>query len=442
MAHVGSIVIANAELGERHCDVEVCDGRISRIGSALTGADLRVDAAGGALLPGLHDHHAHLLAHAAASVSVDVARGLDALRNAEPVDGWLRGVGLDVEVDRADLDRVRADVPLRVQHRSGSLWVLNSAAIALTGATDAVVAGIERDGAGRPTGRLWRSDEWLSGQVPRGEPDLIALGAELAALGITSVTDASPHLSAVSQALLEHLAQRVTLLTAEPDRLPAGPRKIVVGDHDLPHIDDIVADIQQARTAGRAVAVHAVTRAALLLVLAAIDEIGSIRGDRIEHAAVAHPEAVAGIRRHGLVVVTQPSLVASRGDAYLDRCDTDDIPYLWPFRSLLEAGVPTVASSDAPYGDIDPWATVRAAGDRRTPSGRILGADERVPADVALGGYLTAPTDPAGPPRRVAVGAPADLALLDVPLAVALTDPRSEHVRATLIGGRLVHGPH
>ena len=53
---------------------------------------------------------------------------------------------------------------------------------------------------------------------------------------------------------------------------------------------------------------------------------------------------------------------------------------------------------------------------------------------------VTAPTDPGGAPRRVEVGAPADLCLLDRPLTDVLADPSADHVRATWIGGRVVHG--
>jgi hypothetical protein len=39
----------------------------------------------------------------------------------------------------------------------------------------------------------------------------------------------------------------------------------------------------------------------------------------------------------------------------------------------------------------------------------------------------------------VAVGADADLCLLDAPLAEVLADPAAERVRATVIAGELVH---
>ena len=91
--------------------------------------------------------------------------------------------------------------------------------------------------------------------------------------------------------------------------------------------------------------------------------------------------------------------------------------------------------SDAPYGDPDPWRAIAAARDRTTPDGRVLGPDERITARRALDLYLAPLDDPAGPPRRVAVGAPADLCLLAEPLAVALADPAAVTVRATIRAG-------
>jgi hypothetical protein len=46
--------------------------------------------------------------------------------------------------------------------------------------------------------------------------------------------------------------------------------------------------------------------------------------------------------------------------------------------------------------------------------------------------FQTDADDPAGPRRRVTVGAPARLCLLDRPLDDALKDPTSDLVRATI----------
>lgn len=438
------MLLRDVEVGGRPCSVRVTGGVVTEIGEpSAAGDEVVVDGHGAALVPGLHDHHCHLLATAAAAMSVDVSGGLAALATALPgPDGWLRALGHDeADLDRRAVDDARADVPVRVQHRGGGLWMLNSRALAELGPIDDAPVGVERDAAGQPTGRLWRLDDWLGRRLPRTAPDLLDLSRRLVGYGITGITDATPDLTAESARLLaEHLPQRLVSLAADTAAgVELGPRKIVVSDHDLPGTDDLAALVGAARAAGRAIAVHAVTRESLLLVLAVLDEVGARAGDRIEHAAVAPPEAIETMARMGLIVVTQPSLVAQRGDDYLDRVDADDIAHLWRFRSLLDAGLRVSASSDAPYGDLDPWATVRAARDRRTPSGRVLGVDERVPAAVALAGFLSPPAEPGGRPRDVHVGGPADLVLLDAPLPDVLAAPAAARVRLTLIGGDIVH---
>ena len=70
----------------------------------------------------------------------------------------------------------------------------------------------------------------------------------------------------------------------------------------------------------------------------------------------------------------------------------------------------------------------------RAAVSRDLNPSERVPPEVALSLFLGAPTDPATP-RRVAVGAPADLVLLHVPLATQLGELDPANVAATFIAG-------
>ena len=65
----------------------------------------------------------------------------------------------------------------------------------------------------------------------------------------------------------------------------------------------------------------------------------------------------------------------------------------------------------------------------------MLGPAERITAERALAMFLTPLDDPAGRPRRVEVGAPADLCLLATPLATALADPAAATVAATIHAG-------
>jgi len=457
----GDVLLRGVELRGRPADCRIRDGVVTEIGPRLRQAagESVVRGDGGALLPGLADHHLHLAATAARDASLDVstAASRDAFAAllsgaAAGDDGWVRAVGYD-DVVHGDLDRDALDawcraVPVRVQHRSGALWVVNSAGLERLGARAAGAEGIERDREGRPTGRLWRADAWLRDALGGRPPSLRSVGARLAALGVTHVADATPDAGAaevVADAVRrDELPQRVMVMAPDPDvpahpRLGIGPVKLVVADHALPDLDDLAGRIRRAHTGGRPVAVHCVTRTALALTLAAFDLAGGTAGDRVEHCAVADLSAAKELAARGIRVVTQPTLVALRGDDYWARGEPADRPDLWRYGGLLRAGVLVAAGSDAPYGDPDPWACLRAAAERRTPSGRVLGPGERVPTRTVLRGLLSPLHDPGGPPRVIAVGEPADLVLLDRPLADALRSPDAGHVRATLIDGRIVH---
>ncbi|MDF3310044.1 amidohydrolase family protein [Rhodococcus sp. T2V] len=457
------LLLRGVELPVGLRDVAVRDGQVAAIGVNLDadGAEV-MDGCGGALLPGLHDHHLHLYAMAADADSVqcgpprvrtpeDLARALDTA----PGGGWIRGVGYVETVagmlDAASLDRLHARRPVRLQHRSGALWMLNSAACALAGLASAEHPGIERDDSGRPTGRLWRADAWLRERLPAtGPPPLDTVGTDLARFGITGVTDATPDLTTDSLAALldAHitgaLPQRLHLLgvplQVEPvssATVTTGPYKIVVADSALPDFDTLADTVRRAHTHGRPVAVHCVSREALLLLLAVFDEIGTLTGDRIEHGALVPVESIPELRRRGLCVVTQPGFLAHRGDDYLARVDPRDLPDLYRCRSLLNAGVPLALSSDAPYGPLDPWSVIAAATSRRAPTGHVVGPQETITATQALNRYLTPLDHPGVAPRTVRVGAPADLVLLDQPLIDTLVAPHSNSVRCTLIRGEI-----
>jgi predicted amidohydrolase YtcJ len=459
---VTGLLIVGAEVDGGCVDVRLAGGRVAALGAGLDRqpGDEVLDAEGGALLPGLVDHHLHLLATAAARASVacgppDVhdAAGLAAALAAAPADltGWVRGIGYHESVagdlDAAALDRLHPSRPVRVQHRSGALWMVNGRAAERLGLAGADAPGVERDPDGVPTGRLWRADAWLRARLPdTGPPDLAAVGTELARTGITAVTDASPDLdrsamAAIADAVRAGVLPPVHLLGAPLDEPPpppltAGPYKIVLADSGLPTLDELAGRIRAAHAAGRAVAVHCVTREALVLLLVALDDAGAHPGDRIEHAALVPVELAGELARRRIAVVTQPGFLAHRGDDFLRDLPAVDHPDLYRAASLQKAGVALALSSDAPYGPADPWAVLAAATIRRTPAGVVASPEERLDPATALAAYLAPPEDPGGSPRQVRVGVPADLILLDRPLAAALTGLPRNPVRATLMPSR------
>jgi len=455
------VILRNVEVeGRPGLDVRLEQGRVAQIGLKLSGAGETIDGRGGALLPGFIDHHIHLLATAAQSQSVRLdelegaaafERRISAALAGRPHGAWLRVTGYHERI-AGDLDRERLDLlapchPVRIQHQTGALWVLNSAALAALGEHD-LPPVVERDDSGRPTGRIWRGDAWLRSRLPEVAPDLSSLGRTLAGFGVTGLTDASATTDASAAALLAQarlsgaLPQRLMLMSAGPlppsEAVQVGPVKVLLDDARLIELDDLVARIQGARPQGRSVAVHCVTAGELALTLAAFELAGAVAGDRIEHGGVIPAGAIPQIRALGLLVVTQPAFVFERGDRYLADVPPEELPDLYRCASLIAAGVPVAASSDAPYASPDPWTGVAAASARRTRAGQPIGVHERLAPTEALQLYLSAQAAPGGPSRRVVVGAAADLCLLDSPLAEALLDPSSERVRGTFIGGEAV----
>ncbi len=395
------MLIRDAEVEGRRVDVRIGE-RVEQIGSLVAGpAEEVLDAAGGALLPGLHDHHIHVLSLAASLDSVHLGE----LATAAPRhDGWIRVIGWDgkMTLDRARLDELRGDVPVRVQHRSGQLWVFNTAALR---ALDLDVKG---------DGRVYRHDGLLRERMPARTPDLDRVGRLLARFGITGATDATVSNGAAEAELLAGLPQRLVVMSVTD----GAPCKVVLHEPELPSLSDLEDSVAAARRAGRPVAVHAVTRAELALALAVLES-----GDRVEHAGVCPPEMAAMLAARDVTVVTQPHFPVERAEQYASEVDPGDRPWLYPCTLFVEKGVPLGAGTDAPFGDPDPWKAIAAAIDRGLSPSRAL--------DL----FLTPPEAPGGIPRRVAENMPADLCLLDTGLAGALAAPSSSLVRATWVGG-------
>jgi predicted amidohydrolase YtcJ len=464
------LLIHNAEIAGRCHDLRCRDGVIVELADHLSSQphERRIDARGGALIPGLHDHHIHLFSLAAQLESipcgpphVESRDGLiETLSRADAIRGWLRGTGYFESVagplDRSRLDAICTAHPLRIQHRSGSMWFLNSLAIDaldLDGAD--APTGFERDATGRSTGRLFRSDDWLRRKLASSlVPDLSVVGSLLARCGVTRITDATPGNGRDEAALFRsaqrsgELPQRLRLmgglslsLADASDMLEIGEYKILLDEPDLPDFDELVSGVRDAHLAQRCVAIHTVTRTEIHFALAAIEAAGAREGDRLEHASVAPAESLERARTLGISIVTQPNFVAERGDAYRTEVENRDLPVLYRVRSWLEAGIPLAAGTDAPFGEPDPWLAMRAAVDRRTRSGRTLGENETVSPETALGLFMdefaSAPAT-AMPAAQLAVGQPADLCLLNAPWREVRHDLSSEHVVTTICAGKII----
>lgn len=452
------MLIRNARIWQGPlADLRVEGSRIAEVGDlSLRPGEPVIDAAGGLLLPGLHDHHIHLAATLAARDSVQC--GPPAVTD-EPAlaqavsregSGWLRGIGYHESIAgmlrRDQLDQLQPERPLRIQHRSGRMWFFNSAAIA------ALQERAELpDALDRATGRLFDGDDWLRKALVSSPPDLSRLSRELAMCGVTGVTDMSPSNGKEAVDWLAAQQSRGQLLqscivagrpelsgiVAQPG-ITIGPVKLHLHEQALPPPDDAARQIAAAHHEGRPVAIHCVTETELVFALAAFEAAGSSRGDRIEHAGIASDELVAWIAALDLHVVSQPHFILERGDRYLLDVPENEHGWLYRLRAFRSAGVTLAAGSDAPFGQVDPWLSMQAAVARRTASGATISEAEALTPEQALALFLADPVD-LGRQRRIEPGATADLCLLDRGWEEARSRLSRGDVRCTFVNGRLVH---
>ena len=420
-----------------------------------------IDAKGNLLIPGLHDHHTHLIAYAASLVSINcgppnVASEADlksALR-AQPGRHWLRGTGhhesVSGHLDRQWLDTWAPDRPIRIQHRSGRLWILNSLGMEIIAKSAVSMTPHEQDRLTNEDGRLYDVDELL-GKLTRSEMPPVKLASQqLAAFGVTGINDMTPSNNAetwqwfselqASQDLLQKVRMSGRPALGRCQRTPrlfVGETKVHLHDSSLPDFGDFVSTITESHEKQRNVAVHCVTEVELVYTLSAFRAASTLAGDRIEHASVIPPALIQQLYVLGLNVVTQPNFVHERGDAYLKDIPLTEHAFLYRTNSLMLAGVPTAFGTDFPFGHPDPWAAMDAATKRTTSSGHLLNDAERITPESALNGFLGELSAPSSI-RSIEPGAPADCCLLDAPWQVLRNDLSSTHVLMTVRDGELV----
>ncbi|MBX3127816.1 MAG: amidohydrolase [Polyangiaceae bacterium] len=207
---------------------------------------------------------------------------------------------------------------------------------------------------------------------------------------------------------------------------------------------DEARDIVQAATErGFSLAIHAIGNSAIASALDAYEACGARLHDvgtpRIEHATFLERDAIARVAGLGVTIVAQPHFVTLPAFA-----SAPVIPglHITPLRWLLDAGVRVAGSSDFPVAGFDPLDGIRGAVRRRTPQGEVKDASQCITLTEALGLYTRGAAEAAGAGAACGTlepGKRADLVILDGALERE-SDLDSARVRATVIGGSVVHG--
>lgn len=426
------MLIKNADLNGRCADVRCRLHEISAIADDLDleTDELVLDAQGGALIPSLHDDHLHLLAMAAGKRSVNCgppeitqANHLKSILRKAGGTGWIRGVGYHESVagdlSASQIDRWVNDRPVRIQHRSGRLWYFNS-----LGASE---LGLPPD----RLGQLYRRDELIFKQLSPMDDLSVELGVvarELASFGVTHVTDATPSNDDATFTYLRESCPDLHIRAMGGDDLSEGHLKIILDDYRLPDFEDLCEQIAEAHRLHRAVAIHCVSKVEVVFAIAALMEVGSFYGDRLEHATELTSDVMVNVEGLRLKLVPNPNFIYDRGDQYVIDNESGVLDSLYPIRSMLRRGIRCTLGTDAPFGDADPWRAMKAAVDRRTRNGVTIASQEAILPEDALALFTCG--------REIEIGAPANLVCLDRPWSDARNRLSSNDVVATFLEGR------
>ena len=455
--------ILDSEFKPSLTDIRLSDGKVLELGliAPLRNEEV-IECKQNLIIPGLNDHHAHLASYAASLNSIKCgppeikspAELKSALENA-PGSEWLRGIGfhesVSPKIDRDWLDRYGPNRPIRIQHRSGRLWILNSLGEAIIQQRADSLARHERKRLSQAAGKLYDVDELISNLTRAEPPPLTTASQILTSYGVTGINDMTPANDPESFNWFNELQmkgdlQQKILMSGrlklsdctDTETLAVGSTKVHLHDNMLPDFEEFVDLIKKSQTQRRGVAVHCVTEVALVFTLAAMRASGYSAGNRIEHASVVPTTLIDQLKELDLAIVTQPNFLHEKGDYYFKEIPAKDHDYLYRCRSLIDADVPLAFGTDMPFGKADPWKAMQAATNRQTLEGHVFNYNERVTPEQALEGFLGTLESPFKK-RKVSINSKADLCLLDAPWDQIRSDLDARHVAHTIIDGEIVY---
>jgi predicted amidohydrolase YtcJ len=208
--------------------------------------------------------------------------------------------------------------------------------------------------------------------------------------------------------------------------------------------------VRSAHAGGLQVAVHAIGDRAIAEILDIFQEVAAAGPDRdcrfrIEHVQHLRPVDLPRLARQRVIASVQPYHAIDDGQWAERRVGPERTLWSFPYRSLLDAGVPMAFGSDWPMYPMDPIMAIHAAVTRRTldgkhPEGWVPG--QKVPLMAALhattlgGAYAEFAEAEKG---SITPGKLADFVVLDRDLfGIPPEQIQDAKVTLTLCGGRVV----
>ena len=110
---------------------------------------------------------------------------------------------------------------------------------------------------------------------------------------------------------------------------------------------------------------------------------------RVEHCCYVTPPILERIKKLGVIDSSATGFMYSLGDAYIANRGEPAMRWMFPHRTLIDAGVPAPGHSDAPVCGTNPWEIIGTLVTRKTDTGKPMGPEEAVTLTEALRAYTT-----------------------------------------------------
>jgi hypothetical protein len=427
--------------------------------------------------------------------------------DSSPEGSWIIGYALDdVKLGRyptrEELDRVSPRNPLYIQRRDGHIGVVNSMALRIArvdgNTPDPPHGKIDRDEDGEPTGVLReKAKDLVYDIIPPYTVEEYKKGLrhvfdEFTSLGLTTI-----HASMVSSDELRALQElrtdgtlrlRVCVhasgreegmlesLVASGIRTPFGDEWLKLTEIEwvfdtstsgrtaayyTPYVgepgntgillydqEDITRRVVAAHNAGLRVGLDGIGDRGIDRALDAIEAAlrQAPRHDhrhRIEHCCCVTPPIQRRLKDLAVIDASATGFLYDLGDAYKANRGESDMRWMWPHRTLIDAGIPAPGHSDCPVCSPNPWLGIYGMVTRRTSGGDFLYAGEGVTPIEAIRAYTIDGAHAAweeGIKGSIEPGKLADLVVVDRnPITIPTEDLKTVKTVMTIIGGKVVY---
>lgn len=136
--------------------------------------------------------------------------------------------------------------------------------------------------------------------------------------------------------------------------------------------DELYAMVEEADAAGMSVRLHCIGNGAVKQALDVFEEVQKKNGAKGLHNAIEHiesccPEDIERFAKLGVVPSMQPIHAVLNIDGYPQLLGEKWRPYMWPVKSLIDAGAIPAFGTDAPVWNLNPMEGVYAAITRQQP---------------------------------------------------------------------------